>query len=466
MFWRGRFWALMLALVLVAQAALASGATTYSVAQSPGGLAFLYRFDDTTTMAAVNFGWRDDGSVSLDKAGLPSLIGALLIGAADHAGGTAGSPAASFTDRLKELGAAANLSGGPQQFRGLVRAPPAHLAEAMTLTAAALKTAVLPEPEFARLIQQAISAETAALTRIEVMAQRALLRLGTGVHPASLAAAASRFDVLKLADIADWRRTVLTRSGLKITVSGQISADDAGAILDRAFGDLPDTGVIGAEMPLVRPLRARTIVIERETAQSTILIGGRASLLAGPPEQLAAVANGVLGGDTAGRIWQAVRIELGASFGGHSGFHRLDAEQRLILLSATIANDQLAPSLLVMRRTYADWYTDGISQGELRATVNKLAGSLAATYKDPARINALALDTLLAERPIADLHDHNVLLQSLTVPDINDCITTAFPRPEQMMTVIVTPSAARLIEAGITTHCVIRSLDEIDRCKP
>jgi zinc protease len=461
MVWWERFRALLLVLVLGAQGAMASGATTYSVVQSPAGLDFLYRFDDTTTMAAINFGWRDDGSVSLDRAGLPSLIGMLLIGAADHASGST-----SFTDRLKELGASATMSGGPQQFRGLVRAPPVHMAEAMSLTAAALKTAALPEPEFGRLVQQAINSEAAALTRIEVVAQRALLRLGTGAHPASLAAAASSFDGLKASDISDWRRAVLTRSGLKITVSGHISAAAAGAILDDAFGDLPDTGAIGAELPAVRPLRARTIVIEREAAQSTILIGGRTNLPAGPPEQLAAVANGVLGGDTAGRIWQAVRIELGASFGGYSGFHRLDADQSLILLSATIATDQLVPSLLAMRRTYATWHTDGITQGELRATVSKLAGGLAAAYKDPARINALALETQLAERPIADLHDHNILLQSLTVPDINDCITTAFPRPEQVMTVIVTPSAARLIEAGISTHCVVRSLDEIDRCKP
>jgi zinc protease len=448
-------------LVAAPAPALADGATTYTEVKSPGGIAFLHRFDDTTPYAAVNFGWRDHyGALAKDKAGLPGLVGSMLMRGADSTGENG------FVERLNDLAAVASFGGSTYQFRGSVKAPGANLAEAMQLTAAALKTAAPSDKVFRRLLQQSTEGEAAATTRSETIAQRAALQLALGDHPTVWAFSPSRFANATPADAGPWRKATLDRAGLKVVVSGKVSAADAGAMLDAAFADLPEKAASPkAQLPLVAALKPRTIVIERPTGQSAIVITGRADVPNGPPGQLAGVANRSLGGGSDGRIWQAVRAGLGASYGGSSSLQMADPDQRLLQMTATVANEQVAASLLAMRKTYATWVTDGVTEAEFKSSVSNAVNFAAGLFKDPAGANNTALNMLMSDRPITDLHGYTALMQALTVPDINDMIRNKFPKPDQLMTVIVTPSAARLVEAGITADCVIRTLEELDRCK-
>jgi zinc protease len=439
---------------------LVPASARYIEVKSPGGIAFLHRFDDATPYAAINFGWRDFyGVANKDKAGLPALTGALLMQGAEGTGED------SLVERLKDLGASASLGGSSYQFRGNVRAPAKNLAEAMKLTAAALKTSEPSEKVFRRLLQQVTEGEAAATTRSETVAQRAALRLGLGDHPTVRSFAATRYDGLKPSDVSAWRKVTLDRARLKVIVSGKVSAADAAAMLDAAFGDLPEIAASPtAALPVIPAFKPRTIVIEQETAQSAILMIGRTDIVAGPPSQLATIANNILGAGSDGRIFQAVRVALGASYGGGSGFNTVDPDQRLLQLTATVANDQVAPSLLAMRKTYATWHSEGVTEAELKANAIKSVNGLAGALKDPAGANNMALGMIMADRPLSDLYDYSALMSALTVPDLNDMIRNKFPKPDQLMTVVVTPSAARLIEAGITANCVVRTLAEIEKC--
>jgi zinc protease len=454
-------WSTLIAAMLFASPVYADSPNTFVEAKSPGGIAFLHRFDGSTPYAAVNFGWRDTPTASpAAKAGLPALNGSLLMQGAD------GSAENSLVELLKDLSASASLSGGTYQFRGQVRAPAANLAEAMQLTASALKTAVPSDKVFRRLLQQVTEGEAAALTRSDAIAQRAALQLSLGDHPVVRAFAADRFDGLAPADVTAWRKRSLDRTGLRVVVSGKVTAADAGVLLDKAFGDLP-VSVSGplVQPPALTPLKPRTIVIERETAQSAVLLIGLTDIVNGPPAQIANIANATLGSGSDGRIFQAVRVALGASYGGGSGFQFADPTRRLVQLTATVGNEAVAPAVLAMRRTYATWHSDGITEAELKSAVTRAIGAVAEGFKDPASASGLALNTIMTDRPISDLHDYVALMQALRVPDLNDLIKTQFPKPDQLMTVIVTPSAARLIEAGITTDCVIRTLADVATCK-
>jgi zinc protease len=429
--------------------------------KSPGGIAFLHRFDDATPYAAISFGWRDlYGVAAPKKAGLPPLTGALLMQSAD---GTADD---NLVERMNDLAASASLGGGNYQFRGGVRAPAKNLAAAMALTAATLQASQPTEKVFRRLMQQVTEGEASAVTRSETIAQRAALTLSLGDHPAVRSFAAARLEGLSPADVGIWRSVTLDKARLQVAVSGKVSAADAGPMLDAAFAGLPErTAAPTVSLPVVKPLKPRTIVIERTTAQSAILVIGRTDFEQGPPAQLAVIANSILGSGSDGRIFQAVRGTLGASYGGGSGFYPVDPDQWLLQLTATVANEQVATSLLAMRRTYATWYADGITDVELKAAVTKAVSGAESGLKDPGSASNRALTMIMSGRPISDLHEYNQLMSALTTSDINDTIRSKFPKPDQLLTVIVTPSAARLIEAGITANCVISSLAEIDKCQ-
>lgn len=429
-------------------------------AKSPGGIVFLHRFDDATPYAAINFGWRDTyGAANPAKTALPTLTGALLMQSAD------GKADDSLVEKMNDLAASASLSGSFYQFRGNVRAPAKNIAEALKLTAAALKTSMPTDKVFKRLTQQVTEGEASAVTRSETIAQRAALRLSLGDHPAVRSFAATRFDGLSPADVDVWRKVALDRARLKVVVSGKVSVADAGLMLDAAFSDLPPlVAAPKVALPVVPPFKPRTIVIERETAQSAIMIIGKTEIASGQPAQMASIANSVLGSGSDGRIFQAVRVALGASYGGGSSIYSPAPGQRLLQMTSTVANDQVAASLLALRKTYATWHADGVTEAELKAAVVKAMNSSAGALKDPASAANTALSTVMGDRPISDLHDYNKLIKSLTTPDLNDMIRNKFPKPDQLMTVVVTPSAARLIEAGITANCVISSLAEIEKC--
>lgn len=453
--------ALILLMATQARVRAESAVGSFIEAKSPGGIAFLHRFDELTPYAAVSFGWRDHyGAANASKAGLPPLTGTLLMQSAD---GTADD---SLVERMNDLAASASLSGSNFQFRGSVKAPSKNLGEAVKLTVATLKASQPSDKVFKRLLQQVTEGEASATTRSETIAQRAALQLGLGDHPSVRSFSANRFDGLGPTDVNAWRTVTLDRARLQVAVAGRVSAADAGLMLDAAFANLPDrTPAPTVSLPVVPAFKPRTIVVERATAQSAIFVIGRTDIIGGPPAHMAMIANSTLGAGADGRLFQAVRGALGASYGGGSGLYSADPDQRLLQMTATVANEQVAASLLAIRKTYASWHLDGITDAELKAAVVKAVNGAGEGLKDPSGASNRALGTIMADRPISDLHNYNTLMMALTASDLNDMIRNKFPKPDQLMTVVVTPSAARLIEAGITAHCVISSLAEIETCR-
>jgi zinc protease len=447
---------LLITALIASHKAVADVATEYKAAKSAGGIAFLYRFDDETPFAAINFGWRDFyAAASKGKAGLPAITGPLVLQGADNAGHN------EFVERLKDLGASATLSGGTFQFNGNVRAPANKIGEAMALVATALKSAEPSDKIFRRVIQKASGDEEQTAIRAETIAIRSAMRLVLGDHPVVRAFDPRRFERISQNDFAAWRKVAFDKTRLRVVASGRLSESDAGRAIDAAFGDLPER----TEAPMISlpPIasKPKTVVIEQETTQSAIVLIGAMNVQNGPDAQMAAAANGVLGGGSEGRLWQAVRGRLGASYGASSNFQLIDLDQRLITLGATVANDQVGASLEAMRRIYATWHASGITPAELTSNTARLINNVADAFREPTNANGLALGVLLKERPIDDLHGYAEFMRGLTATQMNEFIKARFPHPDQLIAVILAPTAT-----GIAVDCIVRALSEISECGP
>lgn len=435
-------------------AVAADPSIAFKVARSPAGIEFHHRSDTRTPFAAINFGMRDIYALTTPgKEGLLSLGGALVMQGPDGAGQT------ELVERLRDYAASASYSFGTFASQGQVRAPAATIARAMDLMAATLKGARPSEKVLVRLKAQAKGGEAQAAIRAETIAQRAALLLALGAHPLNRSLDPARYDRVMLEDFAAWRQRMLDRSKLRVVASGRISETEAGRLIDRAFADLPEKlEPLTYTWPDIA-VPAKTVVVEHDTQQSAIVIVGLTAISSGLEAETGIVANGVLGGSS-GRLWRAVREQLGSTYGAGSGFQAVGPGKRLVRLSGAVANDQVKASVEAISRAYATWQTKGVTAAELNATTARVVNDFRSAFDDPSRANGMVLGMLLANRKAEELMGYEARMTGLTVEDVNRFIAQKFPAAERLLTVIVTPKAD-----GLGADCVVRSLEEIETCR-
>ncbi len=427
----------------------------FTAAKSPAGISFYWRRDETTPFAAVNFGMRDIYALTTPgKEGLMALGGALVMQ------GPEGTGPNEFIERLKDLTAGASVSIGPFTTMGSVRAPPATLSPAMALLAGALKNAAPSAKVLARLQQRSEGSEAQAVTRAETIAERTAMRLALGDHPITRAQDAGRFSRIAIEDVARWRSLNLDRTRLRIAASGRIDQAEAGRLIDDAFAGLP-TGLPPQTFvwpPIEVP--AATVVIEQETAQSAVLLIGLTSIDGGREVEIGNVANAILGAGADGRLWQAVRAGLGATYGAGSGFQVVAPSRRLVTMRAAIANDQVKASIETLKTAYATWLDRGVTAAELTATTSRFTSDFRSAMDDPSRANGVVISLLLSNRAVDDIYTYEDRLKAMGQDSVNQFITAKFPRPDRLLTVVVTPKAE-----GLGATCVIKTFAEIETCK-
>lgn len=426
----------------------------FETVKTPKGLVFQYREAAATPFAAVSFGMRDIwGLTTPGKEGFSALGASLVMQGVDGAGQT------EFLERLKDLTATASISFGPYSTLGDVRAPTATIAASTTLVASALKSARPSERLLERLRQRASGGDEQSALRAETIAERAALWFALGDHPMTRAFDPKRFERIERDDLAAWRRSSLDRSRLRLAVSGRISKAEAARIIDDAFGDVP---VLAPLKPRDWPeivLDGGTIVVERDTPQSTVMLIGLTGVQQPVDVETAQIATAVLGGGN-GRLWQGVRASLGSTYGASAGMMLAGPGKRLIALRSAVDNGQVKASIDALKGAYARWRGEGVTAAELSATTSRMITGFRDAIDDPSRANALVIGMQLANRDIADLYSYEARIGGTDMAALNRFIGERFPAPEKLITVIVTPSAEAL---GAT--CVVRTAEEAMRCR-
>ena len=426
----------------------------FETVKTPKGLVFQYREVGTTPFAAISFGMRDIwGLTTPGKEGFNALGAALVMQGVDGAGQT------EFTERLKDLTATASLSFGPYATQGDVRAPTATIAASMALVASALKSARPSERLLERLKQRASGGDAQAALRAETIAERAAMWFVLGNHPVTRSFDPKRYERIGRDDLSAWRQASLDRSRLRLAVSGRIAKDEAAAIIDEAFAEVPVLAPLtGRDWPEIA-LDGGIIVVEHDTPQSTVLLVGLTSIGLGREVETAQVSTAVLGGSN-GRLWQGVRASLGSTYGASASTMLVGPGKRLIALRSAVDNGQVKSSVEAIRGTYAKWRSEGVTQAELDAATSRMITGFRDAIDDPSRANSLVIGMQLASREISELYSYESRIGGTDRAALNKFVTERFPAPEKLVAVIVTPSAE-----GLGATCVVRAAEEAMTCR-
>ena len=228
----------------------------------------------------------------------------------------------------------------------------------------------------------------------------------------------------------------LARDRLIIGVVGDITPARLAALLDIAFGALPETGV-NSDIPYAAPQAVgQTIIIERDIPQSIVLFG-HAGLRRDDPDFYAGyVMNYILGGSGfTARLTDEIRVKRGLAYGVYSYLSPMD-HAALFMGRVATENGAVAETLDILRAEFARMRDEGVSEQELIDAKTYLTGSFPLRLDSNGKIARLLVGIQLEDLGIDYIDRRNGYIEAVTLEDIRR-VARRLLNPEDLEVVVV-----------------------------
>lgn len=382
---------------------------------SPGGLTAWLVEDHSIPFVAIDILF--EGGTSLDAPGARGatylMTGLLEEGAADMDN-------AEFAARSEALAAYFGFDSYRDSINITARMLTQNRDEAVDLLRAALVDPSFEQSAIDRVRTQVLSIIDSNQNDPSDLASSELYAQTFGDHPygSDHEGTTESVQALTRDDLIAAHRGALARDRVHIGVSGDITPEELGQLLDRLLGDLPETGT---EMPGDAPynLTGGITVIDYPTPQSTAFFG-HAGIERHDPDFFAAyVLNQILGGGNfRSRLMQEVRVERGLTY-GISTFLVLFNHGPMMLGQFSSSNDLVAEAIDVLHDQWADVAENGVTAEELEAAQTYLTGAYPLRFTGNATIAGILSGMQIDEMPIDYINTRNDQVMAVTLEDIS-----------------------------------------------
>jgi zinc protease len=332
---------------------------------------------------AIEFSFR--GGAALDPAGKEGralmTMNLLTEGAGDL-------DSQAFAAQLEDRAIAMDFEAGADAVQGSLKTLNEHRDAAIDL----LRLAMV-KPRFDSADVERVRASTLATIAREAespdaIARRTWMSTAFPDHPYGRPARGTKESVtgLTVADMRGFVAERLARDNLVIGVVGDITPEELGRVLDRAFGDLPAKAGPN-DVPPVKPAGAgRTLVVRRPVPQSIIMLGSDGVKRDDPDWFAASIVNYVLGGGGFNsRLMEEVREKRGLTYGIYTYLATFD-RGGLILASNSTENARAGQALDVTREVWRGMHEQGPTEAEVANAKRYLTGSFALRLDSTTRI--------------------------------------------------------------------------------
>jgi zinc protease len=304
----------------------------------------------------------------------------------------------------------------------------------------------LAEPRFdadsVKLVQdQFVSGLKQADQSPSSVASRTLLKAMFGDHPYGrpVDGTVAGVEAVTVDDLRMQARRQFARDRLTIAIVGDVTSEEAAALVDGTFGNLPETTGEAVAPPWTPgPGRkgGRTLLVERDVPQSVALIALPSIKRDDPDWYAATVMNHVLGGGGfSGRLMNEVREKRGLAYGAYS---RLSTYRQAGLLIASVgtANERVAESVRIIHEQFALMEKDGVSEAELADAKAYLKGSLALSLQSTSEIASLLHSMQVDGLPPDHLVRRQALIDRVSLDDVKR-MAKRILREDASVTVVV-----------------------------
>lgn len=316
--------------------------------------------------------------------------------------------------------------------------------EAMHLLQLALTRPRFEPEALARVraqIIQSLQQEGAEPPRV---ANRVFMRAFFGGHAYAhpIAGEVGSVSSVTASDLRNFARSHWTKYGLKVAVSGDITAPALTKLLGDTF--LPVSGAHPPALPNVGRLGAPgTHVVPLPVPQPTVYFGLPGIMRHDPDFIPGYVANYVLGGGGfSSRLMDEVRVKRGLTYGIATSLIAYNKASVMVGSVATRA-DAVRQTIQVVKDTLAEFAANGPTQQELDDAKTYLTGSFPLAFASNSG-TAAQLGTFQRQNlDIGYVAHRNALIQAVTLADVKRVSKKLFDPTHLTVVIAGTPAESR-----------------------
>ncbi len=297
--------------------------------------------------------------------------------------------------------------------------------------------------EIERQRNQAFSAIKVGYDDPDYVANLVFERLVYGFHPYGRPNSGTPESIARITrdDLVAYHRTWFVPNNTLLAIVGDLSADEAFAAAERAFGswqkrDLPPVKTV--EPP---PPARRVIVIDRPgSAQTEIRVGHLAMARTHEDFVPFDLTLRILGGEGANRLFGVLRSDRGLTYGASAELHTFKSAGNIVAETDT-RSPATGEALKLMVSEVVRLQREPVSALELRGAQDYLSGSFPLSIESPSSIAQQVLAHLFYGLDLKEIETYRDRVDLVTPADIQR-VARQFLKPDQLSIVLVGDAAA------------------------
>jgi zinc protease len=357
--------------------------------------------------------------------------------------GTAKKNSAKIAETVDFLGARLGINSDEEQIAINIQALSDQLPQVLDLVAELATTPTFDEGELKKLKKRELDRLSLSSQSPNFLARREFWKALYGSHPYShVDTTKDAVGKIKRADLQKWHQKYFTATNAYLVVVGDIASNDVVDQANKAFKAFAAKPVPGAEYPQPPARSAREVVLvdRPESVQSVIYVGNLALARRDPDYVPLLVANQVLGGSAASRMFMDLRERQSLTYGAYS-----DVDEGLVPVPfrafAAVRNEVTAQAMKAFVNHLERITSELVPAGELADAKRLLIDSFPLHIETPGEIAALVSELRTYGFPDNYWDGFRAEIQAVT-PEQALAAAKKYIQPSKALIVVVGKAAA------------------------
>jgi len=397
--------------------------------------------DHSIPVISLQFAFKDAGSIQdpADKQGLARMLSNTL----DEGAGEL--PSEVFQKELRDLSISLSFGSSRDNFTGNLKTLSQNKERAFELMRLALTAPRFDEGPVARMRAANQSRIRSSLADPDWIAARIMNDVAYEGHPYALNSGGtlSSLEAITPDDLRNFAKTQLTKDRLKVSASGDITAEELKEVLELLFQALPESVPESKTQQLSLQNKGKSFVYTLDIPQTMIEIQQSGISRQDERYHYAQIMNFVLGSSGFGsRLTEEIREKRGLTYGIYSYFSNMDYFDGLAISTST-ANKNAGQMLALITEQVQKIRSYPITEEELKNAKSYLIGSLPLSLTSTDKIAGLLLSLQMDDLGMDYLDKREETIQNATTDDVfktaqkilatENFVTVLVGRPEGVM---------------------------------